>query len=63
MVAQTLDSAIHWILITIQRISSRQADCIIQWIEINLMNSIIHLLHNCVLVRGLASFLTSCRPG
>ena len=63
MVVQTLDSAIHWILITIQRTSSRQTDCIIQWIEINPMNSVIHLLHNWVLVTGLASFLTSCRPG
>ena len=63
LAVQTLDSTIHWILITIQRISSRQTDCIIHLIDINRMNSVIHLLHEWVLVRGLASFSTSCRPG
>ena len=43
-VAQTLDSAIHWI--TIQWISNWETNCTFHWIKIYPSDSAIHLLNN-----------------
>ena len=70
-VAQTLDSAIHWI--TIQWISNWETNCTFHWIKIYPSDSAIHLLNNWDLVfyknkiivtlvtQGLPSSLL-CRP-
>ena len=65
-VVQTLDSTIHWINnITIQQISvTKTNNCIIHWIEICPLDSIIHLFNNWALDQKLtpkrshAKFLT-----
>ena len=57
VVNQTLDSAIHWILITIQWICIGETSSAIQWIEIYSVDSFINLLNIWGLVMWLFTFL------